>query len=1100
MKQKLLSFFLASFLLLGAAYAQERTIRGKVTSQDGEPLPGVSVVVSGTTVGTQTNQDGNFSLNAPSSATSITVSYIGFASQVINLTASNEYNISLAQDEAQLSEVVVTALGIKRERKALGYATQEVKGTDLTVNTNQNVLNNLSGRVSGAQITSASGAVGSSTRIVLRGNNSFGNNQPLFVIDGVPIDNSASTVATGTTTITSSAVDFGSGIQDLDPNNIESMNVLKGANAAALYGSRAANGVIVITTKKGAGEKGIGVTYSGGISFEKPYILPKYQNKYGQGQNGSEYYYKLDGSPGNYNDWAIENGYSYVNGAGAGVNDGYDESWGPRLDAGLMIPQFNSPLDENGNRIPTPWISHPNNVRDFFRTGLTLDNNVAFTSTSEKGSTRFSYTNQTQKGTIPNTDQKRNTIQVATTQNLTDKLVAEALVNYVRIDNDNLIGQGYNSFNPMNSLGSWFGRQVDLDALKANQNGDLDTGAPYNWISVYHDNPFASVNSIFNQPRVKDRVFGYASIAYKFHPWFNAQFRVGNDVSWENRQERVSERQIDMYRSGGNGSFRQTELYRSELNADLLLTGSGNLNDDFSLSYTAGANLRDNKYKYTIVYAPDLTVPGIYNIGNVNGNPQAVNRLEHLRSNSLFGQASIGYKSWLYLDVTARNDWSSTLPSDNWSYFYPSASLSWIFTDALGLSDSFLNYGKLRGSWAQVGNATNPYQTLSTYLAVTPSFGGIPQYRIDPQLPPLELKPEKVNSTEIGLELGAFNSRLRFDATYYNKITTNQIMAIDLPKFGGASTLLINAGEIQNKGLELQLGGTLIKKDNFSWDMNINWAYNRNKVNELYTDPVTGNELLSYPISNAWGVNVQAVPGEAFGVIRGSKYRRTADGALVVNPETFDEDGNRDPSSGLLQFDTQQPIGNITPDWVGGISNSFSYKNFNLSFLVDFRKGGDFFSVTDMFGAYTGVLEYTAEGDLRENGVVIGQNVLSDFRVVTPDGQPNNIVVSADDFFANTAYNGGGTEFSIIDGSFIKLRNINLSYSLPKSFTSRYSWLKGASVSIFANNVALLYTHKSNRAHIDPETGFGATNEGLGLETYQIPPNRSIGLKLNVAF
>lgn len=673
---------------------------------------------------------------------------------------------------------------------------------------------------------------------------------------------------------------------------------------------------------------------------------------------------------------------------------------------------------------------------------------------------------------------------------MTDKFTTEALLNYVRTDNGNLIGQGYNSYNPMNSLGSWFGRQVDVKDLKAHAGETMANGAPYNWISLYHDNPYETVNDIFNQNRTKDRLFGYVSAGYAFNPWVNALFRVGNDWSYENRQETASNRQIDTFLEGKNGSFRQREYYRNELNVDFLLTGNGFLSQDFSLSYTAGANLRDNKEKLTMIYAEDLVVPGINNISNVNGNPQASNTLNHLRSNSVFGQTSIGFKEQLYLDLSARNDWNSTLPSDNRSYFYPSASLSWIFTESLNLKDSFLSFGKLRGGWAQVGNATSPYQTLGNYLAVTPSFGGAPLFRLDSQLPPLNLKPEKVTSTEIGLELGAFRNRLRFDATWYDKVTTNQIMGISLSKFTGASSLLINAGEIQNKGLEVHLGGTVIKGDDngFSWDIDANWAKNTNRVNKLYTDPVTGQELANYPITSAWGVNISAVPGESFGVIRGAAYKRDDNGNVVVN------------SVGMPTFVGQQEIGNITPDWVGGITNTFSYKNFSLGFLIDMRKGGDFYSVTDMFSSYTGVLEHTAAGTIRENGVVVGQDVLKGYTVVKADGTPNDIVVDADRFFQGVSYAGGGTEYSIIDGSYIKLRNVNISYKLPNSLTNRYSWLKGAGVSVFANNLALLYTHKSNKAGIDPETGFGVGNDGIGIEQYQIPSNRSIGLKLNVAF
>lgn len=412
MKQKLLSILLLCTLLVGTAYAQSRTVSGTVTSaEDGTTLPGVTISVLGANVATQSNADGKYSLSVPENATSLEFTYLGFLKQTVTIGSSNSIDVSLVSDAQQLSDVVVTALGVKREKKSLGYATQEVSGSALTSSNETNVLNSLSGKVAGVQITGASGAVGSSSRIVLRGNNSFGNNQPLFVVDGVPIDNSATNLGSGGST------DYGSGIQEIDPNNIASVNILKGANAAALYGSRAANGVIMITTKTGAGEKGFGITYSGGFSFENIAILPKYQNKYGQGAAGSEYWYKKSGSTASYNDWAIANSYSYFNGMGDGINDDKDESWGPRLDAGLLIPQYNSPRDLDGNLIPTPWISHSGNTRDFFQTGYTLDNNIAFTSNTDKGNTRFSYTNQKQVGTIPNTDQKRNTVQLNTSQN-----------------------------------------------------------------------------------------------------------------------------------------------------------------------------------------------------------------------------------------------------------------------------------------------------------------------------------------------------------------------------------------------------------------------------------------------------------------------------------------------------------------------------------------------------------------------------------------------------------------------------------------------------------------------------------------------------------
>lgn len=1090
MKLKLLILFTTIFCIVMQSIAQVRQVGGKVTSSaDGSALSGVSVSVLGTSNATQTDGLGNYILDVAPNGTLVFTS-IGFVSQRIAVNNQTTINIQMQVSAGELDEVVVTALGITREKKSLGYATQQVAGAELTKNNDQNFLNALSGKIAGVQITAASGAVGASSRIVLRGNNSFGSNQPLFVVDGVPISNSATAVGNN------GSVDYGSAIQEIDPNNIESINVLKGANAAALYGSRAANGVIMITTKTGKGTQGLGITYSGGFSFEKVALLPEYQNKYGQGSVGSEYDYKLTGSSLGYKEWAETNGggafgFAYFDGQGNGVRDDVDESWGPRLDIGIMLPQFNSPIDASGNRTPTPWVSHPNNIRDYFSTGYTFDNNLSITSNHDKGTLRFSFTNQKQAGTIPNTDQMRNTVQVSALHNVTDKLSVDAMLNYVRTDNGNLIGQGYNSYNPLNSLGSWFGRQIDMNDLKANTGKLFDNEFPYNWISLYHDNPFSVSEEIFNQSRNKDRLFGYFAFNYKFDPWAKLMLRVGDDVSYENREEKTNQYQIDIFNEGKNGNYMQREYFRNEINADLMLSGQGSLSEDFSLNYTAGGNFRHYKEKYTMIFAEDLVVAGIYNIRNVNGNPQANNTLTELRSNSLFAQASLGFREQLFLDVSGRNDWSSTLPKGNWSYFYPSASLSWIFTETFNLKDSFLNFGKLRGGWAQVGNATSAYQTLATYVSVSPAFGGVPMFRVSESLPPLNLKPEEANSTEIGLELGALKNRLRFEATWYNKITSNQIMNIALSKFTGANSVLINAGEIQNKGLELRLGGTIIDRgeDGFQWDIDANWANNKNKVNELYADPVTGQLIDNYPITSVWGVNISAVPGEEFGVMKGRRYRRNDEGAVIVNA-----------SSGLPMFDNQQKIGNITPDWIGGVTNSFSYRGFSLSFLLDMRKGGDVFSVTDMFSTYTGVLKHTAEGDIRERGIIVGKDVLQEFKVVTSDGKANDIPVKAANFFKSVTYNGGGSEYSVIDGSYIKLRNINFTYRLPSSVYARHPWLKGAGVSVFANNVALLYKHKSNKAGIDPETGFGVGNDGLGIEQYQIPTNRSIGLKLNVAF
>ncbi|AHF15486.1 SusC/RagA family TonB-linked outer membrane protein [Niabella soli] len=1087
--------FLTIFMSIGMyGFSQTKTATGTVKDDSGNPIPFATVMEKGTKNAVSADAQGNFSIKAKTGA-DLEISATGFETQVFK--ATEPLNAVLKAGKGQtIEEVVVTALGIRRQKRDLGYATQEVKGSDLTQTTQPNVINSLQGRVAGVQITAASGAVGASSRLVLRGNNSFNDNQPLIVVDGVPISNSATNIGGY------GSVDYGSGLQEIDPDNIESVNILKGANAAALYGYRAGNGVILITTKTGKGAKGIGVTYSGGISFEKPYIMPRYQNLYGQGSTGDEYNWKKSDPNMSYQDYAIQNGFAYVNGRGDGVNDSYDESWGPRLDAGLNLPQYNSPLDANGNRIPTPWISHSSNVKDFFQTGYTMDHNVALTSNTEKGSTRMGLGYQQQQGSIPNTDQTKYSLNLNTVQNLTKKFTVEGNVNYLHIKNNNLVGQGYNAYNPMESIGSWFGRQVDLKDLKAHYadtlagsiSKDYPNGFPYNWNSNYHNNPFAEVYDIYQNSRTKDRMFGYVSMAYAFDKWFNLKLRAGDDWSTEFRKETTSNRDYGNVLAGQGGQFTQWEYHLNELNLDAIATGGGKIGtSDVTINYTAGANYRDYTQKNSSIGAGNLAIPNFYTISNAKGNTTQTMYDYHLRSNSIFGQASFGFRNWLSVDVTARNDWSSSLPANNRSYFYPSVSASWIFSDALNLKSDVFSYGKLRASWAKVGNGTGPYQVFPVYTPVTYSFNGVNMYRYPAALPAgINLKPEMAKSNEVGLELQFFKNRLGLDATYYDKITSNQIMQVNISNAGGSSSKVVNSGEIENKGVELQLHLGILRPASdagLNWDMDINFAKNSNKVNKLYVDPTTGQPLQSFNLAGAWGITVDAIPGKPFGVIRGGKADRDSLGNVIVG------------ANGLPTFKGVQEIGNVSPDFTGGINNTFRYKNFNLSFLIDFRKGGDIFSFTDMWGAYTGVLDYTAANNVRETGVILGKNAYQDTKFVKADGTPNDIAVDPETAFGRMSYSTtGGTEFNIIDASFIKLRQIQLGYTLPHRLLANSNVVKGVTISLFSYNVALLATSKSNRAHIDPETGFGVGNSGLGLEQYQIPSNRSVGLKLNVSF
>lgn len=1076
-------------MTVSMAFAQQHAVTGKIVGSDGVPVPLATIQIKGTNTGTAADQEGNFKINVKGNAV-LVIRSVGYLTKEVDVTSGTDHlQITVSPDNKNLDEVVVTALGIKREKKALGYAIQEVKGDELTKTTESNVVNSLSGRVAGVQVTASSGAVGASSRIVLRGNNSLSDNQPLFVVDGIPVSNSNNDVTA------MGSVDYGNAVSDMDPNNIESVSVLKGANAAALYGSRGMNGVILITTKSGKRKaKGIGVEYSGGLTFERPYILPKMQNKYGQGYGGSEFQYQqwlADGNTGSYQDYALANSFAYVDGYGSGVNDGADESWGPRMNAGLKLPQFNSPVDGNGNRTATPWVSYPNTFNDFFVTGHTYDNNVSLISNTEKNNTRLSLGNQKQAGSVPNTDQTRYTVSLNSTSYLTSKLTASIAMNYVRTENKNLAGNGYTTNNVMESIGSWFGRQVDIKDLKTHWQDEFENGYPYNWNSNYHDNPYFNVYKNLNA-RQRDRVFGNVALSYSFSHWANLTARAGEDISYENRKRNYwnkSNATLAGFGSWTGGSFSQWTLYNNELNADLFLTGSGELGKNFSLSYTAGGNYRNYKTQNEEFAAGQLTVPNLFTISNVNGTPTTVMQTYNGRSNSVYGQASLGYKNWLFLDVTGRNDWSSTLPSTNWSYFYPSVSLGWVFTDALKIKSNVLTYGKLRASWAQVGKDGSPYQLEPTFTAETP-YKGVVLYHENRTIPNSTLKPEQAKSKEAGLELRFWQDRITFDGTYYEKRSYNQIVNVDVPGSTGYDKMVINAGNISNKGVELSVNvGILRTKGGFNWDMGINWAKNTSKVIDLYVNPTTHQALNALTLASAWKATVDAVPGQPFGTIRGIGYARDpATNAIIV-----------DAATGLPQFTPGvKVIGNITPDWVGGINNSFNYKNFNMSFLIDFRKGGDIWSVTDWFSGYTGVLAYTAAGNIRETGVIAGQNELKGQKVVKlQDGKyvPNDVKVSAEDYFHNTY---GGAESAIIDGSFIKFREFTLGYSLPNKVLDRVSWLKAANISFVGRNLFLLYTDKSNRAHIDPETGMGTGNDGLGIEQYQIPSNRSLGLRLNL--
>jgi len=1066
MKQKLLVFLIA-LICTGASFGQTRQISGTVTSAaNKQPVPGATVLVVGTQTGTTSGADGRFVLSVNAQAKALVISSIGFVKIEVPITASNTYNVEMATDVISMDEVVVTALGIKREKKALGYAVQDIGNEAITAVKPNNVVSALSGKIAGVQVTNSTGAVGSSARIIIRGNHSFGNNEPLWIVDGTPMANFASEMSAW------GGQDYGNGAMDLDPSNIESMSVLKGANASALYGSRAANGVIVVTTKRGSQPKNkLGIDLISSVTFDQVNIIPTWQNEYGGGMYGSEYDWELKktalGQPDlSYQDFAKKYSYNYVDGWGNGVNDGQPRSWGPRMDVGLKLDQFTG-KDQ-------PWISRPNNHKDFYETGVNFDNSIALSKSSDFGSVRVFLSNNDIKGTLYNTDLTKNTANIAGDLKLSDKWSASANLTYVNNHSNNLPSQGYDGGgdNPAATF-AFFQRQVDMKPLKDNWKQIDANGHTYSYALGEMDNPYLSLNNTAS--RTRNRFFGNASLSYKMADWITLTGRLGTDYYNEMRKK-IKLGQCN--EGNGVGNFWQSQQYAQETNADFLAVMDKKIGEDFRIDGTLGANYRIEENHSMSITAYKLTVPDFFTIGNISGDPGISQYDSKKVTNSVLGSFNLTYKNYLFFGVTGRNDWSSSLPKDSWSYFYPSVSLGFVFTDAFKIESKILSYGKVRASYAQVGNDTGPYQIAATYSSLGSPWNGVSLFNLPGTLPPVGLKPEIAKSVEAGIDMRFFSNRVKLDLSYYDVKTTNQIMAVDIASSAGYNSMLINAGEIENKGVEVIFSTNIIQsKSGFNWDLTLNWAKNKNSVNELYGD------LESLWISDMWSSFIEARPGEPYGVIMGKKWLRDEAGNLIIT------------SAGLTQNAPGDfELGNITPDWIGGMQNNFSYKGFSLGILIDGRKGGDIVSGTKFWAtrmgntALTLVDPFTGATNVRETGIVVPG--------VLADGTENTKRVTAQLFFNQYART---TEYHIIDGSFIKLRELSFGYSVPTKVAKKLG-MYSARVSLVARNLALLYIDKSNDVHIDPETGFGTSMSGVGYEQMQIPTSRSIGLKLSLSF
>jgi TonB-linked SusC/RagA family outer membrane protein len=1037
-------FILMAILFFAFSAGAQNTgnVAGKVLDEKtGEPLAGAGISLVNASVGTVTDSDGNFSLDVKSFPAVLSVNYMGYVRQEINVAQpAASLTVLLREDVTLLNEVVVTALGITREKKSLGYATQSITGERLDGNTSTNLVNALAGKAAGVRITNGQGDMGSS-RIVIRGETSIaGNNQPLFIVDGVPVDNSQlypSSTAGG-----NQSRDFRNAIADLNPEDIASINVLKGPNAAALYGSRAAHGVVLITTKSGKGQRGLGVTANIGTSFARVATLPEFQDVFGQGENGE---------------------FSYVDGKGGGIQDGADESWGPRMD-GQLIPQFHS------NGVPVPFVPHPDNVKDFFETGVTQDYGIAIANSDDRYDFRLGLNYQDQKGTVPNTEIKKTNFTLNADYQLTKRIKVGANVNYIITDAPNLPGGSYGQRAAGVMLQFfWFGRQVDMAELKKDWNR--------NWNSSYYSNPYwrAYYNTVEQD---RNRLLGDVHFSVNLLEGLDFRFRSGTDYYNDRRKYKI--------KTGTNGvpdgSYTEDAYTVSESNTEAILNFTRNLTGDFSLNALGGFNVRNNSYGNNYQKAPKLAAPDLFSLSNSKDPLESTNYYSALRVYSLFASAQLGFRNYAYLNLTGRNDWSSTLPRDNRSYFYPSVTGSLVLSELLGLKSGALSFVKLRGGWAEVGNDAGPYQ-LATVYNIQTAFNGNPIQTSSKQKNNPDIRPEKTRSTELGLELGLLDNRILLDVAFYNTNSIDQILKVQTSSASGYEYQLINAGKINNKGIEVQLDVTPLKMKDFTWNLGLNYAANISKVVELDKEG-----LLDKYVIGALGAEVIAAVGERYGALYGTAYKRDVAGNIIV-----DDNGRpkADPDNKVL--------GHYTPDWSGSITNRFTYKKFDLSVLIDASIGGSIYSGSAQTGYYAGVykgtlpgrgaefggLTYTdGSGRQRDDGII--------FEGVKEDGTPNSVILSAADYYKSSY---SINEAYIYDASYVKLREVKLSYSFDGSLIKK-AGLEALTLSFVAHNLTFLYRKTHD---IDPEAAFNTSNV-QGVETLTLPTTRTLGFNINLKF
>uniref|UniRef100_UPI003217882E SusC/RagA family TonB-linked outer membrane protein n=1 Tax=uncultured Draconibacterium sp. TaxID=1573823 RepID=UPI003217882E len=1081
--------FLLLLLVMGTALsvlAQERTISGEVTDEKGDPMPGVNVLIKGTTRGVSTGFDGTFELSVNESDILI-FSFIGYEKKEVAVKGTKNFDIQLSTDAENIDEVVVTALGIKREKKALGYSVQEVKSEEMVEAKEINLLNSLSGKVAGLQISKVGSGAAGSSNVIIRGYTSIkGDNRPLFVIDGIPVENSAIGEASEW-----GGFDYGDGIADINQEDIETVSVLKGPSAAALYGTRAANGAILITTKKGTKRKGIGINFSSNFTVEEAIGLPEYQNTYGRGTAGSFLFNVSDF------DHSIEYPVDENNDPYTSISS--LESWGPKM-AGQMVNTW------TGDKVP--FSPQPNNVRDFFRTGFTATNNISLTGTHKDATVRVGFGNMSNRGLLPNSAIDRFSTSISGNTTLGEKMRFEARLSYVHTAVENRPSLAQSQSNTMYQLVR-MPRSIRLEDLKNYRDENLFANL-YTGTKTHQQvhNPYWVVNLNENAD-VNEHVTGYFKYDYEITPWLNTMVRAGLDlrnVRTENKtatynptSTRIEEMADGSITINDTGDAYSLGYYKSfSFNSDFLVTAHKEIWDDWIARLNVGGSIY--KYEFTSMgsYGEDLKVPDLFNLYSASQITVTQGHSEkEIQSLYYFGQ--LAYKDAIYVDIQMRHDWDSSLTPYNCRYDYPSVSTSFILTETPGLEflkSDILSFAKVRGSFAQVGSGTSPYQTILTYSlqnGMGNSIDGNGVATLGNTRPAYNLKPQKTNSWEVGTDLRFVNNRLGLDLSYYKMNTRNQIIVIGSTRTNGFSAQMVNAGNIQNSGVECTFVATPVQVGDFKWDVRVNYSKNKSEVIEL------AEGLDNYWLGMENTITITAKVGEPFGNMYGKGYKRNENGDVLIDSNGF-------------PMTEGKYLGNYQPDWVGGVQNIFRYKGIKMSFLLDARFGGDIYSKSNVYSHRTGNAKETLEGredwydthqlvsyqdtennqwswkwapipGVEEKGYVA--------KGVDVTGAPNTKPVDPQEYWSHVASSAPIAEEFIYDGSYIKLREVTLGYELPRSLLKK-SPFNRVFVSFVARNLAYIF---KNTEDFDPESSYN-TSILQGMESSAFPNSRSYGCNL----